>query len=102
MPKAAPTASGLLAFAQLAPCVFFAPILSTFADRHQPGKVLVAGYAAQAIGMGLLAAALIAHAPTATRVRPGDPGGTRLQPHPTDRERAPTRRGSQPGRADRR
>lgn len=58
------TASGLLAFAQLAPCVFFAPVLSTFADRHQPGKVLVAGYAAQAIGMGLLAAALIAHAPT--------------------------------------
>ena len=102
MPTAARPPVGLLAFAQLAPCVFLAPVLSTFADRYQPGKVLVAGYAAQAIGMGLLAAALIADAPTAGRVRPGDPGGTRLQRHPTDRERAPARGGAQPGRADRR
>ena len=57
------SASGLLAFAQLVPCVVLAPLMATFADRYQPGKVLVAGFAAQAIGMGLLAAALLAHAP---------------------------------------
>ncbi len=43
-------------------CVL-SPLLATFADRHQPGPVLVSGFAAQAIGMGLLAAALLAHAP---------------------------------------
>jgi MFS family permease len=57
------SASGLLAFAQLLPCVVLAPLMATFADRYQPGRVLVAGYAAQAVGMGLLAAALLAHAP---------------------------------------
>ncbi len=58
-------ASGLLAFAQLLPCVILAPLLGTYADRHQPGRVLVAGFLAQAIGMGLLAIALISAAPPA-------------------------------------
>ena len=57
------SASGLLAFAQLVPCVVLAPVMATFADRYQPGRVLVAGFAAQAVGMGLLAAALLADAP---------------------------------------
>jgi hypothetical protein len=57
------SASGLLAFAQLVPCVVLAPLMATFADRYQPGRVLVAGFAAQAVGMGFLAAALLAHAP---------------------------------------
>ncbi len=35
--------TGVLAFAQLAPCVILAPILATFADRYQPGRVLVEG-----------------------------------------------------------
>jgi MFS family permease len=58
-------ASGILAAAQLLPCVVIAPLLATFADRYQAGWVLVAGYAAQAVGMGLLALALLAHAPPA-------------------------------------
>lgn len=57
------SASGLLAFAQLIPCVVLSPVLATFADRHQSGRVLVAGFAAQALGMGLLATALLMHAP---------------------------------------
>jgi hypothetical protein len=57
------SASGLLAFAQLLPCVVLAPVMATFADRYQAGRVLAAGFAAQAVGMALLAAALLAHAP---------------------------------------
>jgi MFS family permease len=57
------SASGLLAFAQLVPCIVLAPLMATFTDRYQPGRVLVAGFAAQAVGMGLLAAALLAAAP---------------------------------------
>jgi MFS family permease len=56
------SASGLVAFAQLTPCVVLSPLLATFADRYQPGRVLVWGYVAQGVGMGLLAAALLAHA----------------------------------------
>jgi MFS family permease len=57
------SASGLLAFAMLVPCIVLAPIMATFADRYQPGRVLMAGFVAQAIAMGLLAAALLADAP---------------------------------------
>jgi MFS family permease len=60
--KGGASASGLLAFAMLMPCVLLAPLTATFADRAQPGRVLVAGYLAQAIAMGLLAAALLADA----------------------------------------
>ncbi|MEA2346120.1 MAG: hypothetical protein QOF63_4289, partial [Thermoanaerobaculia bacterium] len=61
--KGGASASGLLAFAMLMPCIVLAPLTATFADRSQPGRVLVAGYLAQAIAMGLLAAALLADAP---------------------------------------
>ena len=54
--------SGLVASAQLAPCVVLAPLLATFADRYQVGWVLAAGYVAQGIGMGLTAIALVAGA----------------------------------------
>ncbi|MGH3075118.1 MAG: hypothetical protein ACRDQC_09335, partial [Gaiellales bacterium] len=57
------SASGLVAFVSLIPCVLLSPLLATYADRHQPGRVLVAGFLAQAIGMGLIAAALLADAP---------------------------------------
>jgi predicted MFS family arabinose efflux permease len=53
-------ASGLLAFAMLLPCIVLSPLTATFADRAQPGRVLVAGYLAQGVAMGLLAAALLA------------------------------------------
>ncbi|HEY1479726.1 MAG TPA: MFS transporter [Gaiellales bacterium] len=58
------SASGLLAFAQLLPAVALAPLLATFADRYPPGRVLMAGFLAQALGMGVLALALLAHAPS--------------------------------------
>ena len=58
------SASGLLAFAMLLPCVVLSPLLSTLADRYQPGRVLVWGYVAQAVGMAVLAVALLTDAPT--------------------------------------
>jgi MFS family permease len=58
------SASGLLAFAMLAPCVLIAPLTATFSDRYQPGLVLAVGFAIQAVAFGILAAALLAHAPT--------------------------------------
>ena len=94
--------TGVLAFAQLAPCVILAPILATFADRYQPGRVLVWGYAAQAVGMGMLAAALIAERAASGRVRVCDPGSARVQRHPSDRKRAAARGRAHTGRADRR
>ncbi len=56
------TASGLLAFAMLVPCVLLAPLTASFADRYQSGRVLLAGYLAQAVTMALLAAALLTDA----------------------------------------
>ncbi len=50
--------SGLLAFAILVPCIPLAPVLATFADRYQPGKALAAGFLAQGVGLGALAAVL--------------------------------------------
>ena len=95
------SASGLLAFAQLAPCVILAPILSTFADRYQPGKVLVVGYAAQAVGMGTAGRRADRPRAASGRVRVCDPGRARVQRHPSDRKRALARGRSQPRRADR-
>ena len=60
--KGGASASGLLAFAMLLPCVLLSPLTATFADRAQPGRMLVAGYLAQAVTMALLAAALLADA----------------------------------------
>jgi CRP-like cAMP-binding protein len=57
------TTAGLVALVQLLPAAVFAPIASTLGDRHRPGRVLLWGYVAQAAGMGLTAAVLLAGGP---------------------------------------
>ena len=57
------TESGIVAFAMLVPAAAFAPVAAAFGERHAPGKALLAGYLAQAVTCGAVAAALFEHAP---------------------------------------
>jgi MFS family permease len=57
------TAAGVMALVQLIPSALLAPVLSTFADRMRPGRVLFAGYLLQALTMGVLAGAIAVGAP---------------------------------------
>jgi hypothetical protein len=57
------TAAGVLATAMLVPAAVCAPPLAAFAERHPPGRVLVAGYLGQAASCGIVAAAMLAGAP---------------------------------------
>lgn len=52
------TVAGLVALAELAPSVAIAPIVASLADRHPPGRVILAGYVVQAVATGLLAVAV--------------------------------------------
>jgi MFS family permease len=52
------TAAGLVAFAQLAPGIVLAPVLSAVADRRSPTQLLAGGYAVQALGMAGVAVSL--------------------------------------------
>ena len=52
------TASGLVAFAQLAPGILLAPVMATLADRRSPTELLVGGYIVQALGMAGVAVSL--------------------------------------------
>jgi Cyclic nucleotide-binding domain/Major Facilitator Superfamily len=57
------TVAALVAAVQLAPCVIAAPVFAGLADRHPPGRVLVAGYVGQGAGMAATAAVMLAGAP---------------------------------------
>ena len=59
------TVAAFVAAVQLVPCVIAAPVFAGLADRHPPGRVLVAGYVAMALGMGVTAVVMLAGAPPA-------------------------------------
>ena len=58
------TGSALIALVQLVPSALLAPSLASLADRHRPGRVLLAGYLAQSIAMAAVAAAIAGSAPS--------------------------------------
>ena len=57
------TAAGLVAFAQLAPGIVRAPMLSSVADRRSPTQLLAGGYLVQALGLAGVALSLGTGAP---------------------------------------
>jgi Cyclic nucleotide-binding domain/Major Facilitator Superfamily len=57
------TEASLVAVLQLAPAAICAPFLALLSDRHRAVRVLCCGYLAQAVGMGVTAAAIVADAP---------------------------------------
>jgi hypothetical protein len=61
--RGGPTAAGVVAAAQLVPAALCAPMFALAADRQSPGRVLVGGYAAQAAGCAVMAAAAHAGGP---------------------------------------
>jgi len=52
------TESGIVATVLLVPAAVFSPVLAAVGERHEPGKMLLAGYLAQAVTCAVVAAAL--------------------------------------------
>jgi MFS family permease len=57
------TEVGIVAVVQLVPAALFAPLASVLGDRYRAGRVLFWSYVAQATGLGLTAAVLLADGP---------------------------------------
>ena len=57
------TATGIVATVLLVPAAAFAPVIATVGERYPPGRLLLAGYVAQALTSAVVAAALFADAP---------------------------------------
>jgi MFS family permease len=58
-----PASVGIVALVQLLPAAAFAPVAAVLVDHHRQNRVLMVGYAAQAITFGLVAAGMLAGAP---------------------------------------
>jgi len=58
-----PASVGIVGLAQLAPSAVFAATAAAVADRHPRDRVLLAGYALQAVAMGATAAGMLLGAP---------------------------------------
>src|SRR3954454_10114895 len=58
-------AAGLMALVQLTPSALLSPVLGALADRHRPGRIMLAGYLVQAGAMAAVAVAIAAGAPPA-------------------------------------
>jgi MFS family permease len=54
-----PGAVGLVAFGQLVPSAFFAPLINSFGDRYRRDRLLVAGYAALSLTTLAVGAAML-------------------------------------------
>jgi MFS family permease len=57
------TTAALVAVVQLVPAALFAPVAASLGDRYRSSLVLVAGYVAQATGMGATSVVLLADGP---------------------------------------
>jgi MFS family permease len=57
------TTAGIVAVVQLVPAAIFAPVASSFGDRHSPTRVLVVGYLAQSVALAATAAVLLGGGP---------------------------------------
>ena len=60
-----PAAVGLVAFGQLVPAAFFAPLVNSLGDRYRRDRLLVAGYAALALTTLAVGVAMLAGLPAA-------------------------------------
>jgi hypothetical protein len=96
------TEAGIVAAVQLIPAAIVAPFASALGDRLRPGRVLFAGYVAQAAALAATAAVLLTDRPRPPRVRSGGGGRERRDDHPADDGRAAADTRQDTRRADRR
>ncbi len=56
-------AASAIALVQLLPAAILAPFLGALADRHRPGRILLAAYSIMAVGLVAIAVAMVVGAP---------------------------------------